>query len=159
MRGQVSFEAVLVSGMAIIVLLSLVNISWERFYMARDVGEAGEARMVAELLAEAINSAYANGDGFSVYLSPAVLNYTRLKSSAITGVALSGAIVVDTRGMRVNVTKSMEKTGGDDWTASASIIPSNITRSEPNAQYSETTVRNSGGRIVIYADLEDIDVQ
>lgn len=159
MRGQVSFEAILVSGMAIIVLLSLVNISWERFYMARDVGEAGEARMVAELLAEAINSAYANGDGFSVYLSPAVLNYTRLKSLTITGGVLSGAIVIDTKGRTVNVTKSMEKTGGGNWSASALIIPSNITRSEPNAQYSETTVRNSGGRIVIYADAGNIWVQ
>lgn len=160
MRGQVSFEAVLVSGMAIIVLLSLASMNFERLYMARDVGEAGEGRMVGEFLAEAINSAYANGDGFSTHLSPSVLNFTRMKSAMFGGSgALSGAVVIDTAGRTVNVTKSLAKTGGDNWTAAVPIIPVNITRSDPNAQYPETTIRNVDEEIIIYADAGNIVVQ
>ncbi|RMF90431.1 MAG: hypothetical protein D6733_03850, partial [Methanobacteriota archaeon] len=57
-RAQVSLEAVLIVGVAMLVVVSIFNIWWARMSFARDVGEAGEAKMAAELLAEAINNAY-----------------------------------------------------------------------------------------------------
>lgn len=160
MRGQISLEAILAVGFSIVILLSLFNLTWERFYLARDVGEAGEAKMVGELLAGAINNVYANGEGFSIYLGAEVLNYTRLgDASRITGVGISLPIVIDKISRTVNISKSMQKTGGGSWTTAIPIIPTNITRASPTAQYAETTIRNSGGGIIIYAAQGNINVQ
>ncbi|MFQ6137300.1 MAG: hypothetical protein ACE5PM_09000, partial [Candidatus Hydrothermarchaeales archaeon] len=81
MRGQVTLEALLVAGMAIVVVLSLVNVVSERIDFARDVGEGGEIRLVGELLATAINNVYANSEGFRIYLGAGDLNYTYLGSN------------------------------------------------------------------------------
>jgi|GEM_PF-1332707 len=159
MRGQISIEAILAVGFSIVILISLFNLTWERFYLARDIGEAGEAKMVGEVLAGAINNAYANGDGFRIYLGPDVLNYTRLgDASRITGVGISLPIVIDKAGRTINISKSMQKTGGGNWMAAIPIIPANISRANPTAQYAETTIRNSGGGITIYAAQENINI-
>ncbi len=159
MKGQISLEAILAVGFSIVILLSLFNLTWERFYLARDVGEAGEAKMVGELLAGAINNAYADGDGFSIYLGAEILNYTRLSdTSRITGVGISLPIVIDKTGRTINISKSMQKTGGGNWETTIPIIPANISRADPTAQYTETTIRNSGGGIIIYAAQGNINV-
>lgn len=160
MRGQISLEAILAVGFSIVILLSLFNLTWERFYLARDVGEAGEAKMVGELLAGAINNVYANGDNFSIYLGADVLNYTRLSdASRITGVGISLPILIDKTNRTIIISKSMQKTGGRSWNTTVPIIPANISRAAPTAQYAETTIRNSGGGIIIYAVQENINVQ
>jgi hypothetical protein len=41
-EGQISLEAVLILGVAILILLSLYNIMWARMSLAKDVGDAGE---------------------------------------------------------------------------------------------------------------------
>lgn len=159
MRGQISLEAILAVGFSIVILLSLFNLTWERFYLARDVGEAGEAKMVGESLAVVINNVYANGEGFSVYLGPDTLNYTRLgDSSRITGLGISLPIVIDKTSRTINISKSMQKTGGGSWNTTVPVIPTNITRANPTMQYAETTIRNSGGGIIIYAAQENINV-
>ena len=56
MKGQISLEAVMVIGIAIVILTSFFNINMERLNMAKDLGEAGEGRMAGELLATAINA-------------------------------------------------------------------------------------------------------
>ncbi|HDH28315.1 MAG TPA: hypothetical protein ENH13_04205, partial [Euryarchaeota archaeon] len=60
-KGQVSIEAALAIGVVILVIIGLFNIWFSRLNLARDVGEAGEAKMTGILLAEGINNVYANG--------------------------------------------------------------------------------------------------
>jgi hypothetical protein len=157
-RAQFTLEAILVSFLAIFIILSFFNLNWERFYLAREVGEAGEIKMVGELLASNINNAYANGEGFSIYISPEVLNYTELRdASAMTGLGLS-AITVDPSAGRIVLSKDIAKTGGGIWNASVPIIPRNITRKDPTSQYPETTILSNGTAIIIYASSGNIDV-
>jgi hypothetical protein len=157
-RAQFTLEAILVSFLAIFIILSFFNLNWERFYLAREVGEAGEIKMAGELLAMSINNAYANGEGFSIYISAEVLNYTKLRdTSAITGLGLS-AITVDPSSGKIVLSKDVAKTGGGVWNTSMPIIPRNIIRQDPTTQYPETTILNTGSSVVIYANAGNIDV-
>lgn len=158
-KGQVSLEAVLVMGVAIIVIISVFNIWWARMSLAREVGEAGEAKMTGMLLAEGINNVYANGENFSITLTEAEINYTRLRDvQSIEGGGMVLPITVDRTARRINISKDMSKTGGGTWNTSVSIVPSNIERQDPSTQYPETTIRNNGTFIFVYADSENIKV-
>lgn len=157
-RAQFTLEAILVSFLAIFIVLSFFNLNWERFYLAREVGEAGEIKMAGELLASGINNAYANGEGFSVYIGAEVLNYTQLRNtSAITGVGLS-AVTIEQANGRIILSKDVAKTGGGTWNTSVPIIPRNITRRDPTSQYPETTILNNGSAVIIYAGPGNINV-
>ncbi|MFQ5816083.1 MAG: hypothetical protein ACE5G7_06250 [Candidatus Hydrothermarchaeaceae archaeon] len=157
-RGQITLEAILALGAAIIVLVSLVNLNWGRFYLARDVGEAGEAKMMGELLASSINNVYANGEGFSLHLGRDILDYEEMKNLSIPGIGLMLPLEIDVDGRTINVSKNMSKTGGGQWTTTISVIPLNITRVDPTSEYPETSIRNNGTRVVIYADRENIAI-
>lgn len=162
MRGQITLEAILVTGAAILVILGLTTLGLERVDMARDVGEAGEARMIGEMLASALNNAYANGEGFSVQLNGSELNYTRF-----TGML---PIIVNPSARAIIISRNVSYTvGGDPWNATIAIIPANISRKDPyksfegrviNASetYSETTFRNNGTHVIIYATSDHIAV-
>lgn len=157
-RAQVTIEGILVSFLAIFIVLSFFNLNWERFYLARETGEAGEIKMVGELLAQGINNVYANGEGFSLYLPPEVLNYSKLRStSPMTGLGLS-LITIDTSSKEIILSKNLAKTGGGTWNTSVTIIPSSIARLDPTAQFKETTIYNNGSGIIIYANSENIMV-
>jgi hypothetical protein len=157
-KAQVTIEGILVSFLAILIALSFFNLNWERFYLAREVGEAGEIKMVGELLAQGINNVYANGEGFSLYLPPEVLNYSRLRApEAMTGLGLS-SITIDTSSRKIILSKSMAKTGGNEWNTSVAIIPVNITRLDPTPRFKETTIYNNGSWVVVYAYSENIRV-
>lgn len=145
-------------GAAIIILVSLVNLNWERFYLARDAGEAGEAKMMGELLASAINNVYANGEGFSLLLDSKTLDYEEMKNLSIPGIGLILPLEIDVDSRTINVSKNMSKTGGGRWTTTISVIPLNITRVDPTSQYPETSIRNNGTHVVIYADRENIAI-
>jgi hypothetical protein len=158
-RAQVSLEAALIIGVAILVILSVFNIWWARMSFARDVGEAGEAKMVGVLLAESINNAYANGVNFSITLTEEEINYTQLSE----GVKMEGGgmvlpIVIDLAENRINITKDMSKTGGNTWNTTVSIIPQNIERQDPTTQYPETTIFYNGTVVIIYANAANIKV-
>ncbi|MEK6978456.1 MAG: hypothetical protein AABX40_08710 [Candidatus Hydrothermarchaeota archaeon] len=159
-KGQVSIEAILVVGVAVILLISFTNLAWERFYLAREVGEAGEARMVGEFLAEAINNVYTNGEGFAIYLDPTVMNYTRLgDASRIEGTGIALPIGINTSARTIVISKNMSKTGGGVWDTTVPIIPANVAVVSPlPPYYKETTVRNNGTHVVIYADAGNIEV-
>lgn len=158
-KGQVSLEAILVIGVAVLVVISVFNLAFSRLGMARDVGGAGEARMIGELLAEGINNAHANGANFSITLNEEEINYTQLREmQLIEGGGMALPIVIDRARKRINITKDMSKTGGLNWTTSVQIIPYNISRSNPTAQYPETTIRNNGTFIEIYATSNHITV-
>jgi hypothetical protein len=158
-RAQISLEAILIIGVAILVVISVFNLAFSRLGLARDVGEAGEAKMIGVLLAESINNAYANGANFSITLTEEEINYTQLKElQLIEGGGMALPIVIDRARKRINITKDMSKTGGGDWTAEVSIIPFNISRTDPTVQYPETTIRNTGTYIIIYADASNIGV-
>jgi hypothetical protein len=158
MRGQISLEAIMVLGLTIIILTSLVSINLERLNTAREIGEAGEARIIGELLATAINNVYANGEGFSLYLSSATLNFTLLNSTTIEGLGVQLPLIVDTSSRTINITKNSSKTGMEVWNVSISIIPANITREDPTILYPQTTIRNNGSFVIIYANQTYIRV-
>jgi hypothetical protein len=158
-KGQVSLEAVLVMGVAILVIISVFNIWWARMSLAREVGEAGEAKMAGMLLAEGINNVYANGANFSITLTEDEINYTRLGDvQSIEGGGMVLPIIIDRTGGRINISKDMSKTGGGTWNTSVSIVPSDIDRQDPTSQYPETTIRNNGSSIIIYANSTIISV-
>ncbi len=158
MRGQITFDAILALGAAIIILVSLVNLNWERYYLAREIGEAGEARMLGEQLARAINIVYANGEGFSLQLDSEAMNFDILKNMSTPGVGLVLPVAIDLDQRTINISKNMSKTGGGTWTATISIIPKNISRADPTSQYPQTTVRNNGSFVVIYANRTNIAI-
>ncbi len=158
-KGQVSLEAALAIGVAILVIISLFNIWFSRLNLARDVGEAGEAKMTGMLLAEGINNVYANGENFSIQLTANEINYTRLAEvKAISGGGMILPFVIDSSERRINITKNMSKTGGGSWTTQVAIIPSNIARVNPTTQYPETTIRNNGTFIIVYANPSNVQV-
>jgi|Deesub1362A_J573_1020465.scaffolds.fasta_scaffold01283_7 hypothetical protein len=158
MKGQVSIEVALMAGMAILVIVSLVNINFERLHMARELGEAGEAKMIGTIIAEAINNAYANGEGFQVYLSPEQLNFTRLgEVEKMGGLAIMLPITINNSAREVVIKKNTSKTGGKAWSMAVSFIPNNVIRMDPSNDYPEVTVRNNGTNIIIYADDTHID--
>jgi hypothetical protein len=154
MRGQISLEAIMVIGIAVIVLTSFFNINMERYRMAEEIGEAGEAKMAGELLATAINAGYANGEGFNLYLSSAQLNFTRLGAM---GVDLP--IEIDANASTINIKKSTTISGVAEWNLSVGIIPSNLLQEDPTSQYPEVTIFNNGTNVIIYADDDNIEVE
>jgi len=158
-KGQVSLEAVLAIGVAILVIISLFNIWFSRLNLARDVGEAGEAKMTGMLIAEGINNVYANGANFSIRLTENEINYTRLAEiNPISGGGMVLPFVIDNSERRINITKNMSKTGGGSWTTQVAIIPSNVVQASPAAEYPETTIRNNGTNIIVYANIANVQV-
>ncbi len=156
MKGQVSLEAVLVAGFAIVVLLSLTNIAIERKDFARDVGESGEIKMVGELFATTINNVYANSEGFRIYLGPEYLNYTYLGSNTGGDPGLVLPIQINTTGRTIILRKNMSITSAD-WTTTVPIIPTNIVVNNPTADYPETTIRNDGTNVIIHAAAANME--
>ncbi|WP_457555226.1 hypothetical protein [Candidatus Pyrohabitans sp.] len=153
MRAQVSIEVALMTGIAILVMVSMVNLQFERFYSAREVGEAGEARMAGTLLASAINNVYASGAGFQVHLSEKQINFTRLgEAGRIYGLGVRLPIVIDNAERRIIIVKNLSKTGGGVWNVSIPIVPNNVVRLDPSGDYPEVTILNNGTNILIYAD-------
>jgi hypothetical protein len=154
MRGQISLEAVMVIGMAVIVLTSFFNINMERYHTAKDLGEAGEARMAGELLATAINTGFANGEGFNLYLSNDKLNFSKLGAM---GIELP--LVIDSGARTISIRKNMTIAGGGVWNASVQVIPANLLQTNSTSQYPEVTILNNGTHVIIYADNSHIIVQ
>ncbi len=153
MRGQLSLEAIMALGMAVIILTSFFNVNWERYYTAKELGEAGEARMIGELLATAINTGYSNGEGFSIYVSESKLNFTELDDM---GVELP--LVIDSATRTINIGKNMTRSGVL-WNATVPIIPANLLRADSTSQYPEVTIFNNGTHVIIYAEEANIVVQ
>ncbi len=146
-RAQFSLEGILVVGMAIIVFLSLAQLAMERKSMAIDVGESGEIRMTGELLASAIDTIYANGNGSRITLTSADIDYAYLENT----LDLS-SIEIKTAQKAILLTKTMSRTGGESWTTNVSIVTGNITTGTPSASFPETTLVNRDNQVVIYTD-------
>jgi len=158
-KGQISIEAAMVLGLAVLLLVSLTNLHYERLSLARDVGGAGEGKMVGEVLAGAINNVYASGDGFSLYLDPGVINYTEIQEKVrITGMGVVLPLSIDRSNRTITISKNLSRTGGDLWNASVPILTENVTRLDPTALYPETTIRNNDSEILIYATSDHIEV-
>ncbi len=155
MKGQISLEAVLVAGFAIVVLLSLTNIAIERKDFASDVGESGEIKMVGELFATAINNVYANSEGFRIYLGPEYLDYTYLGSNTGGAPGLVLPIQINTTSRVIILRKNMSVTSV--WTATVPIIPANIVVDNDIGTYNETTIRNDGTNVIIHAAAANIE--
>jgi len=154
MRGQISIEAVMVIGMAIVILTSLFNINMERLSMAEDLGEAAEGRMTGELLATAINTGYANGEGFNLYLGGDKLNF-----STLSAIGVDLPITINKNSRTMSIRKNMTTSGGEEWSVNVRIIPANLLQTSPTSQYPEVTVFNNGTDVIIYANDSNIIVQ
>jgi hypothetical protein len=148
----------MIIGLAVIILTSIVNINFERINTAREIGEAGEAKMVGELLAEAINTVYSNGEGFSIYIGSGALNFTSISSSGMEGIGISLPILVDTSNKSLVIIKNSSRTGITMWNVSIPLIPSNITRMDPTSEHPSITIRNNGTHVIIYANQAYIRV-
>lgn len=157
MRGQVSLEAVLVAGFAIVVLLSLTNLAFERLDLARDVGESGEIRMVGELMATAINNVYADSGGFRIYLGTDYLNYTYLGSNAGGDPGVVLPIQINTTGREIVLSKDMSHTGLGTFVTTVKFIPSNVVVDNDLTTYAETTIRNNDTHVIIHAAASNIE--
>lgn len=156
-KAQLSIEAVLAFGAAVILIIGFFNLVWGRLELAYDIGGAGEARMVGELLAEAINNAYANGENFTIYLNTTI-NFTKLNSQPTAGLAVSLPIRISRSSREIIISKNASKTFENAWNTSISIIPSNITRLDNTSQFPELTVRNNGSYVILYASSSNIKV-
>jgi len=149
-RAQFSLEGVLVVGMAIIVFLSLYQLAMERKSTAIDVAESGEIRMTGELLAEAINTVYANGNGSAITLTSDDINYTYLENYLDANDYGGGKLVcIDPPHRSLFIAKSMTRTGGSLYKMNITIIPSNITTIAPDPNCPETTLLNIDNTVVI----------
>ncbi len=74
-RGVMSAEMIFVTLLVILVIISLIPLINNRMDAASRTDELGNARMLAENVAEAINKVYAGGNGHSIYLHmPANIN-------------------------------------------------------------------------------------
>ena len=140
MRGQISLEAILTVGLAIIVFTSLVNLATERYSSAIELGEMGEAKMFGEFLAEAIDSVNSNGKGFSI-----VLREERFNLSYLNNIGVSFEIC--NSNTTIYVIKNTSKIGSVTRIARVHIIPNNIIITSNNA--SEVTVTNNGTNIIV----------
>jgi hypothetical protein len=158
-KGQISLEAALILGVGILIIISVFNIWFSRMSLAREAGEAGEAKMVGIMLGESINLVYANGENFSITLTEDEINYSRLKDiRSIEGGGMKLPIVVDLPKRRINITKDMSKTGGGTWNTTVTIVPSKVARKDPTARYPETTIRNNGTHVLIHSNSANIEV-
>lgn len=152
MRGQITIEAVMVTGIIFVLILSILGIGFERWTMARDIGETGELKMVGELLATSINNVYVNGEGFRIYLGADILNYTKLSSPTVLGgVGLNLPITINRTGKVIVLQKNMTKTGLSSlWETTISIIPESVYVENDLTTYNETTILNNGSSVIIY---------
>lgn len=158
-RAQLSIEATMLLGIAIIVLISFVNLNWERYYLAAEIGESGEARMVGELFATAINNVYANGEGFSLEIGSDMIDFDVLgNTSSTSGLSMDLPITISTSSRTIIISRSMARSGMASWKTSINIFPANITRLDSTADYPELTVKNNGSNIIIYANSSNVDV-
>ncbi len=143
MRGQISLEAILVVGLVVIIVASLMSLMAERYSLAIELGESGEAKMLGEFLAEAINSVYANGEGFKIILTGNQLNLEHLSE-------IDANFKICNSNSTIYVVKNAEKVGGGLKIAEIPIIPDNIVIITSNA--SEITIYNNGTNILISAN-------
>jgi hypothetical protein len=138
----------MVLGIALVILISLVNINIQRMEMVKEIGGVGEAKMIGEMLATALNGAYSNGEGFSIRLD---INYTSLSDE----VALNLPIEINAAGRTIIVSRN---TSTGKISFSIPIIPRNITREDPTPEFPETTIVNEGTQIVIYANNQNVEI-
>ncbi len=152
-RAQITIEAIIVMGIFTLIFVSLINLTFERLHLANEVGSAGEGKMYGLMIASALNNAYSNGDGFIIKLDENRINFSYLQD-----IGISLPIKINTTAGAVVIEKKTSLMGGDVWSVEIAIIPRNITRSNPTADYPEVTIRNSGGEITVYADSNHIQV-
>jgi hypothetical protein len=159
-KGQLSLEAIMIVGVAMVVLISFINLNFSSYYTARDIGESGEAKMVGQFLATAINNVYANGGGFSLYLGEDKINFTKIgNDTSITGLGVNLPIVVDPDDQTINISRRLRSGSNSNWNTTIKILPKNITRANPTGTYPEVTILNNGTYIIIYANSGNIDVR
>lgn len=66
-RGQISADLIFVTLVAIVIMAGFVSFISNESNQNQN-GNLGQARMQGEKIAEALNTAYINGNGYSIYL-------------------------------------------------------------------------------------------
>ena len=158
-KAQLSLEAVLAFSAAVIIIVVMFNLIWGRIELAYDIGSAGEAKMVGELLAESINLAYANGENFTIFLNNSEIDFQRIANKTSNyGLGVELPIIIKASERKIIITKNTSRTFSNPWNTTVRIITANITRQNPTTEYPEVTIRNNGTYIIIYADPNHIQV-
>jgi hypothetical protein len=117
-KGQFSAEFILISLVALIIMggfISLIGSTMDK----SQTGDNGGARILGEKIAETINTAYINGDGYSILLNMTTLN-AALSSTAtpfnfqatISNSSGSGVVTVQTLGTSSTVNLIPKKFNG-----------------------------------------------
>jgi uncharacterized protein (UPF0333 family) len=117
-KGQFSAEFILVSLVALIIMggfISLIGSTMDK----SQTGDNGGARILGEKIAETINTAYINGDGYSITLNLTTLNSALSTSGSpfnvtatISNSTGSGVVTVQTLGTSANVNLIPKKFNG-----------------------------------------------
>ena len=117
-KGQASAEFIFVTLVAIIVIGSLISVIGNN--QAKTVsGDVGGATVMGQKIAETINTAYINGNGYSLTLNLSTLN-TGMNSTtlpfaftaAISNSTGTGVVTVTTGGNNINVNLIPKKFSG-----------------------------------------------
>ena len=117
-KGQASAEFIFVTLVAIIVIGSLVSVIGNNQAKTQS-GDVGGATVMGQKIAETINTAYINGNGYSLTLNLSTLN-TGMNSTtlpfaftaAISNSTGTGVVTVTTGGNNINVNLIPRKFSG-----------------------------------------------
>jgi hypothetical protein len=117
-KGQFSAEFIFVTLIVLVIMggfISLIGSTQDK----AQTGDTGGARVLGEKIAETINTAYINGDGYSIDLDLRTLNQALSSSGSafsftatITNSSSNGMVTVTTGGKNVNVNLIPKKFNG-----------------------------------------------
>ncbi len=138
-KGQASAEFIFITLIAVIVIGSLVSVIGSN-QAKTQVGDLGAATVMGQKIAETVNTAYINGNGYSLTLNLSTLNSQMNSSYYPFGFT---AVISNTNGTGV-VTVT---TGGSS--VNANLIPSQFNGTLNLNNNHTYTVTNMGGTIQI----------
>jgi uncharacterized protein (UPF0333 family) len=117
-KGQFSAEFILISLVALIIMGGMISLIGSTMDKSQ-TGDNGGARILGEKIAETINTAYINGNGYTIMLNLTTLN-TALSSTAtpfnftatVSNSTGSGIVTVQSLGTSANVNLIPKKFNG-----------------------------------------------
>lgn len=134
--GSVSADLLLSTMVFLMVLTSLVAMVEDRVDSVKDAEELGTGRMMAEDVAETVDSVYSGGNGHSVVITLA----PSINGAPYTITLESGAVFIDVGGLRGQAALFPGAISGNTF----KMYPSrkyNISNTQKSENYSEIVVR------------------
>ena len=120
-RGQASAEFIFITLIAVIVIGSLVSVIGSN-QAKTQAGDIGSATVIGQKIAETVNTAYINGNGYSLTLNLSTLNsglnssaYPFAFTGAISNSTGTGVLTVTTGASSVNINLIPTKFNGTSF--------------------------------------------